>query len=95
MIDSKDFPLVDQEAETKYEFDLQKSMALAKKRKLLAGVSILSTPRVIPGVTTLKMIIDSAGGTVNSIINVSIWKKSLARSLWNLQRRQSTIPYIT
>ena len=39
-------------------------MQLAKTRKLLAGISVMSTPKVIPGPITLKMIITAAGGIV-------------------------------
>jgi hypothetical protein len=87
---------MDLEAETKYELSLQQSMALARKRKLLAGISIISTPKVIPGPTTLKMIIEAAGGTVNLLLsNFSILRSRHERILWILQRKQIKIRHIT
>lgn len=95
-LDADNFPLIDCESEAKYECDLQKSMQLAKSKKLLDGVSILSTPKVIPGPTTLRMLIDAAGGTVCVFVDnmCSILKNRRARNSWSLQRRRTKILYI-
>ena len=69
VIDTADYPLIDPESESKYEFRLEESIQLAKSKKLLAGVSVISTPKVIPGPMTLKTIINAAGGNVRYIFN--------------------------
>ncbi|XP_008179404.1 probable serine/threonine-protein kinase DDB_G0282963 isoform X2 [Acyrthosiphon pisum] len=65
--DVDDFIIADKDAERKYNFQLKKSLAKAKTKRLLDGYNVLVTPSVKPSPQEMKVIITCAGG--NFVLN--------------------------
>ena len=67
-VDENDFTLRDPEAEEDFKFSLEKSIRLAKSKKVLDGIQVCATPKVLPEPEIFKRVIDDAGGKVKIIL---------------------------
>lgn len=64
LLDPRDFPLFDQEAEREYGFKWRQTLALAAERKLFDGYTVFVGSSVKPGIEVLKNLVEIHGGHV-------------------------------
>lgn len=68
----EDFFLRDSDAEQLFGMNLTTSLSFAKERKLLEGISIVSTPSVQPPADALREIVTCAGGSLLTLPEVKV-----------------------